>query len=312
MIARDTAHDPAPHHTAPHPRESLERCALRAQLRGDPMAGTAFPAARLLLVEQPGPWGRRGLRDSRFDPDVAARLEARAAALGIRVQAVRRHGRTERGATRHWGLADTRDGHETLRFGAFERDADLLDLPLDGSAGEAASGDPLFLVCAHSKHDTCCALRGRPVAAALEALRPGRVWETSHLGGDRFAANVLVLPSGQLYGRVLPFAAAEFVAAAEAGEVVAALLRGRIGLPPVAQAALAFTYEQLALRRAGDLRVLSAPAPAEGVSVVRLATPSGEVDVTVRVERTDVTGLTCANPRPGYFSAYRPVLITHR
>ena len=34
---------------APHPRETLDRCALRAQLRGDPMLGTAFPAARLLL-----------------------------------------------------------------------------------------------------------------------------------------------------------------------------------------------------------------------------------------------------------------------
>src|SRR4051812_38968202 len=50
----------------PHPRETVERCALRAQLRGDPMLGTAFPAARILLVEQPGPWGERGLRDSRF------------------------------------------------------------------------------------------------------------------------------------------------------------------------------------------------------------------------------------------------------
>ena len=38
----------------PHPRETSDRCALRAQLRGDPMLGTAFPAARLLLL-----WGRR-------------------------------------------------------------------------------------------------------------------------------------------------------------------------------------------------------------------------------------------------------------
>ena len=29
-------------------------------MRGDPMLGTAFPASRLLLVEQPGPWGRAG------------------------------------------------------------------------------------------------------------------------------------------------------------------------------------------------------------------------------------------------------------
>src|SRR4051794_30959104 len=46
---------PGPH--SPRPRETLDRCALRAQLRGDPMLGTAFPAPRILLVEQPGPWG---------------------------------------------------------------------------------------------------------------------------------------------------------------------------------------------------------------------------------------------------------------
>lgn len=274
------------------------------------MLGSAFPAARLLLVEQPGAWGRRGLCDSNFDAAVARELEARAGARGIRVQAVRRHGRTPRAALRHWAVVDTRDEHQTVRFGTYRRDSELLDLTLDGTDGEPGSGAPLFLVCAHSKHDTCCALRGRPVAAAIDALRPGRVWETSHLGGDRFAANVLVLPSGLLYGRVLPFAAAEFVTAAEAGEVVGALLRGRIGLPPVAQAALGYAHEQLALRRRDDLSVVTAPAPVDGVSVVRLRAPHGLVDVTVQVERRDVTGLTCANPRPGHFLGYRPTLLT--
>ena len=106
---------------------------------------------------------------------------------------------------------------------------------------------PAYLVCAHSKHDTCCALRGRPVAAALADQRPGHVWECSHVGGERFAANVLVLPLGMMYGRVLPFAAAEFAAAADEGRVIDALLRGRIGLMPVVQAALAFTHAQLAI-----------------------------------------------------------------
>ncbi|HEY7009713.1 MAG TPA: hypothetical protein VH395_12275, partial [Jatrophihabitantaceae bacterium] len=59
----------------PQPRESLQRCALRAQLRDDPLLGTAFPASRVLLVEQPGPWGHAGLRESHFDSAVAASLE---------------------------------------------------------------------------------------------------------------------------------------------------------------------------------------------------------------------------------------------
>jgi len=299
----------SPVHHPPRPRETLDRCALRSQLRGDTMLGTAFPAARLLLVEQPGPWGQAGLRHSRFDAALAEALERRALAEGVRVQAIRRPGRTARGAARRWALVDTRDGHESIRWGSFAADADLLDVPLDGSAGTPDDA-PLYLVCAHSRHDTCCALRGRPVAAALDALRPGRVWECSHLGGDRFAANVLVLPAGLMYGRVLPFAAPEFVAAAENDEVVGALLRGRIGVPPTAQAALAFAYEQLALRRRSALGVVSASPVVDGVGTVRLAGPHGTFDVTVNVEKVAAVGLTCANPRPNHYLHYQPVRIT--
>src|SRR3954453_21980246 len=98
----------------PHPPETLDRGALRAQLRGDPMLGTAFPAARLLLVEQPGAWGARGLRVSHSGAEAAARLERTAAASGGRVEAIRRPGRTARDATRTWARVDTRDRQESL------------------------------------------------------------------------------------------------------------------------------------------------------------------------------------------------------
>jgi len=294
------------HRGRPHPRETLNRCALRAQLRGDPMLGTAFPADRLLLVEQPGPWGRAGLRGSRFDHGTAAALEGRADAAGVRVLAIRRPGRTPRGAIRRWALVDSRPGQTSLRWGHYDEDVELLGVPLDGSTG-VDDDAPLYLACAHSKHDACCALRGRWVAAALAKERPGRVWECSHVGGDRFAANVLVLPVGLLYGRVLPFAAPEFVETTERGEVVGALLRGRIGLTPVAQAALAFAYEHLAVRRADALSVVAVRATGEGESVVRINAPHGLVDVTVRVERMRGDGLTCSQPGRGWFLAYRPV-----
>ena len=61
------------------PADRYERCSGQAALRGDPMTGSAFPASRLLLVEQPGPWGRAGLLASRFDtgmPSFAARRGA--------------------------------------------------------------------------------------------------------------------------------------------------------------------------------------------------------------------------------------------
>src|SRR6185295_17042644 len=78
---------------------------------------------------------------------------------------------------------------------------------------------------------------GRSVARSLAALRPQRVWECSHLGGHRFAANVVCLPEGVCYGRVRDGSVAAIVAEHEAGRIVLELLRGRSSQAPEVQAA---------------------------------------------------------------------------
>jgi hypothetical protein len=270
------------------------------------MLGTAFPAARLLLVEQPYPWGSNGLRTSRFDPAIAMAVETRAGAEGVRVQAIRRVGRGAHGAQRRWALVDTRDPSRMLRWGTFGNDAELLELPLDGSLGEP-DPEPLYLVCTHGKHDPCCALRGRPVTAALAAARPRHAWQTSHLGGCRFAPTVLVLPLGVMYGRVPPSAIPELVAATEADEVIGTLLRGRIGMTPAAQAAIGFAQQQLEWPRCRDVSLVSTTMLDDATVRVRVDSPDGQLDVTVTRERVDATGLTCAAPGPSWFVAHRAV-----
>ena len=102
---------------------------------------------------------------------------------------------------------------------------------------------------------------------------------------------------------------AEFVRAAEAGEVIPGLLRGRIGLLPVAQAAVAFCHEHLGLRRRDELTVESVAPPSGGQAQVRLRAPSGPLEVTVLIEHVEAVGLTCADPRPGSYLRYRPTLV---
>ena len=48
----------------------------------------------------------------------------------------------------------------------------------------------------------------------------------------------------------------------------------------------------------------------DGTATVRLRGPHGEFDVAVRVERVARRGLTCRNPGPNRYLAYRPVGIT--
>ncbi len=64
---------------------------------------------------------------------------------------------------------------------------------------------PLLVVCTHGKRDRCCAKNGRPLYDALRReTESGWVWQSTHVGGDRFAGNVVVFPQGLYYGRVEP------------------------------------------------------------------------------------------------------------
>ena len=87
---------------------------------------------------------------------------------------------------------------------------------------------PLLLVCTHGKHDACCAKYGLPVYEAMRDLvDEGWLWQCSHVGGDRFAGNVVCLPEGVYYGRVGAGDALALVEEHLAGRVQLDLYRGR-------------------------------------------------------------------------------------
>lgn len=215
-------------------------CAAQADLRHDSLIATAPPAQRWLLVESHTPWPRHALTALEHAvADVVARL---CRELGIRPVLVRRYGRVDRARSRRWGLVDCRPGREEVRWGPLPTDEHLLDV-LAGKVPGTISNEPVYLVCTHGRHDACCAVRGRPVAAALASAYRERTWECSHIGGDRFAANVVVLPHGLFYGHVPPTRAVELARQYDKGLVVPDLLRGSGAFTPAVQAAQHFARE---------------------------------------------------------------------
>jgi hypothetical protein len=271
-----------------------DRCAPSAVRRGDIRYGTASPVPRWFLIEQPGGWGVDAVLQSDLDPEVGAALLAKARPAGTRVVLIRRPGRRTRAGRRRWAVVDSRAGHERVGWGRWDRPEQLLDVPFDAPAGDP--GGPVYLVCAHGRHDPCCAIRGRPVAEALAAARPGRVWECSHVGGDRFAANLLALPHGLYYAHVTAATATGLAAAYERGEVQPRLLRGRSAFAAPAQAAQ--HYARLALGETGldALRPIGLARLGDGLWRSRLVAPGGgTVLVTVRAGLGPPVRLTCSS-----------------
>ncbi len=234
------------------------RCSAASEERGESMAGTASTVRSFLLVEHPGPWGADALRDARMPEGIGPELRERAGASHTKVLLIRRPDkalRTHAGVRVFAAYADhAKPWSETAVLDDLHgvHDLDLEALAAGRSLGLTPHSEPVLAVCTHGRHDACCAERGRPVAAGLAAAFPDQTWEASHIGGDRFAANLLVLPHGLYFGRLEADTARGVARLLAAGELDLEHLRGRSGLAGPLQAA------EAALRRHVDERRLSA------------------------------------------------------
>jgi hypothetical protein len=205
-------------------------CAAAARLLGGDPAGTSGHMTSWLLIEQPGPWAADAVEDTLAEIVDADRMAALRAA-GLRPLLIRRPGRHPRTgqARRTVFVGSGRPGNHWLERLDL---TDLADLDLEGvAAGRSGHGQPvtgpLLLVCTHGSKDMCCAVLGRPLVAGLATDHPDRVWEVSHVGGDRWAGNLLVVPDGYLHGQLEPAKAGLIAKAAMAGQVQPDYLRGR-------------------------------------------------------------------------------------
>ena len=272
------------------------RCSAASQDRAEPLAGSASTVRAFLLVEAPGAWGVDAVSGSRLPDPVRARLADLARLHRVRPLMIRGHGRQRTSGTRVFA-AFVRGDRPWVETTVLDDVEALVDLDLDGLAAGRSPGltpydDPLFLVCTHGKHDACCAELGRPLCKAMHAAAPEHTWEVSHIGGDRFAPNVLVLPEGLYYGRLTPEDAADFVDTHRAGELSLPHLRGRCAFPFAVQAAEIYLREHLRARAVAALALVSSDRDRDEVTAV-FAVDGVRWRVRVRSAQGEPRRLTC-------------------
>jgi hypothetical protein len=217
----------------------------------EPLAGTAQGAVAHVFIEHLGPWPTDPLEA--LDPSYAAALRT----LGARVGLVRRPAEERdpgRGLPeRPYVIVATNGQVAAARTDGLPSIAELGDVLATLARDDVPDGWSapawLVLVCTHASRDACCARLGQPLLGDLaEVADPSRIWETTHLGGHRFAPTCLALPSQVAYGRVTRDRVSDLIDALAADEVLPDLMRGRTTYGPALQVAEIVARQRLDVR----------------------------------------------------------------
>jgi hypothetical protein len=268
-------------------------CSDLSRDNGEPLGATASRIDRWFLIEYRTLWTRDALAGSGLSDQVKGHLREQVRSVeNGRLLFVRRPDR-RRMETLLVFTADSRAGREHTRCFEIEHHEELRALDLTDAAAGAPVDDPLFLVCTHGKHDPCCARYGRPLYEALcDEAEASWVWQTTHVGGDRFAGNLVCLPEGIYYGRAEREDAGRLVDEQLAGRITLDRYRGRSIYPFAVQAAERAIREATGLTGIRDLAFRAAEHSGDTWRVTFEATGSTWV-AEVQAERGDLTFLTC-------------------
>lgn len=288
-------------------------CSDAARLRGDDNIATAARVDFWILVELPTTWGHDPIRDAALPPSARESLEGASATIPrSRVVFIRR--RVERlGASRIY-VVRTNGGIAIRDLASID---ELATVPLiDVAASLSSSVDPevqpLVLVCTHGQHDSCCGRRGYPLFDALQRHGELDVWQCSHVGGDRFAANAVVLPWGLYYGPVEHHEAADLAASIARDEILLPAYRGRASFSRPVQAAETFIRRTTNLLSRDALRFHARETLLDGHMRVTLRDRHGtRHEVTIEhTLATDAILPTCKSKEPQPVREFR--LIEYR
>ncbi len=264
----------------------LSECSVASQEAGESLAGTAVESVdRWLLLEVTDPWAPKPLQTEALPEPVRARLAQWLETPRSRLQLIRRPGRSAK-RTQFMVVSSATDRQQVskVELGRYE---DLLDVDLDALA--SARAEPMCLVCVHGRRDRCCGQLGSAVFRAIQAQGVD-TWQTSHLGGHRFAACALWLPDGLMYGRLRAEDAGAFVAARRAGRIGDLdLFRGRCEQDRPTQAAEIVLRARLGEQGADAIDWLATTAEPESSWEARFRT--GATDHVVRVRREQTGGV---------------------
>lgn len=257
-------------------------CSALSREASEQPFGTASTADAWILLEYSSAWGTRAFQESQLSRTVKAHLTNVLKAVPRSRLLFIKQERESRGHLTLFLVRSTENEASIARVKLIDYE-ELLGVNLAGILrGEESSGaerwePPLFLVCTHGKRDKCCAKFGYALYKSLRADAGDDVWQSSHVGGDRFAANLICFPHGLFYAHVTQDAGRQIVNQYNQQTVALNNYRGRCCYPSPIQAAEFFLRSESGLRGINEVRFLDyVPITGNHWRVRFISPPSGQ------------------------------------
>lgn len=255
-------------------------CSFSSRRADEQLFGTVTQTRAWLLLEDPNPPGAKALEDSRLPQAVKEHLAGLVKQLpAARLLLIRRRAGSTAGGPRLFVARAAESEPALYEFHLPDYDAlpalDLRGLALgERDAPEQRRSEPLFLVCTNGRRDPCCARWGQPVFETLAAAMGEAAWQCSHIGGHRFAGNLVCFPHGIVFGRVSPESVERVVSAYRSGRLDLAHYRGRGCYRPEAQAGEYFLRSHTGADQVEAYRLAGSQETAAGAFELRFDAPA--------------------------------------
>ena len=242
--------------------DGLPSCSSFSTSANEQLYGTAPKTSFWLMVEYPHPPGNKALDESQVPEPIKMYLtDLQKSVPAMRLVLIRRE---QPGTNRRIAVFASISTAENPRLYEFKissyaeiRSIDLQSLfDREIEMPENIRNDSIFLVCTNGKRDPCCSRLGYPVYQSMAAQQGDWVWQTSHVGGHRFAANVICLPHGIYCGRVNPENSISLIRDYRNQRLTPNVYRGRACYEAHIQAAEYFFMEKTSINSCDAIQLL--------------------------------------------------------
>jgi hypothetical protein len=283
-------------------------CSENARNRRELLFGTATRVQAWLLIEYPGVWRADAIGGSNLPDSVKHQLGRLVEQQPfLRPLLIRQS--YQRSDRMRCFLVESREAAPSICRAELSICDDLETLDLSSLIARAEPfHEPMYLICTHGNHDKCCAKFGIPVYKAAQEIAGGQVWECSHVGGDRFAGNLICFPHGVYYGHATPADVPAILSAYTRGDVFLDKYRGRCCYSKTVQAADYFLRRETGRFGLDNFRYHSAIKG--GALTVRFTGSDGVHEISLRTRSDLVEILTCKSDIPHPIPQYE--LIHYR